>query len=69
MRVVLLRDIGEKSNDDYSYERSYRGNIINDGTRMLVVFRYTFGENLEILAYLYWPGLILDGDGILCFTN
>jgi len=22
---------------------------------------YSFGENLEILAYLYWPGLVLVG--------
>ncbi|MEL7450062.1 MAG: O-antigen ligase domain-containing protein [Pseudomonadota bacterium] len=28
---------------------------------MLVLSLYTFGENLEILAYLYWPGLLLVG--------
>jgi len=22
---------------------------------------YSFGENLEVLAYLYWPGLIYVG--------
>ncbi|MDF5716068.1 MAG: hypothetical protein PUP93_19810, partial [Rhizonema sp. NSF051] len=22
---------------------------------------YTFGENLEILSYLYWPGLVILG--------
>jgi hypothetical protein len=30
---------------------------------LLVIFTYTFGENLEILAYLYWPGLIMIGIG------
>ncbi len=28
---------------------------------ILLLFLYTFGENLEILAYLFWPGLILVG--------
>ncbi len=28
---------------------------------MLVLSFYSFGENLEILAYLYWPGLIIVG--------
>ncbi|MBT8086613.1 MAG: O-antigen ligase domain-containing protein, partial [Gammaproteobacteria bacterium] len=28
---------------------------------MLVLGLYTFGENLEILAYLYWPGLVMVG--------
>jgi hypothetical protein len=32
-------------------------------TMLLVIFLYTFGENLEILAYLYWPGLIGIGMG------
>lgn len=27
----------------------------------LVLFLYTFGENLEILAYLFWPGLVILG--------
>jgi hypothetical protein len=31
---------------------------------MLVIFVYTFGENLEILAYLYWPGMIMIGIGL-----
>jgi len=26
-----------------------------------LLFVYSFGENLEILAYLIWPGLILIG--------
>jgi hypothetical protein len=28
---------------------------------VLILFMYTFGENLEILAYLYWPGLVMMG--------
>jgi hypothetical protein len=28
---------------------------------LITIFLYTFGENLEILAYLYWPGLIVIG--------
>lgn len=28
---------------------------------VLLLFLYTFGENLEILAYLFWPGLIVLG--------
>lgn len=28
---------------------------------VLLVFLYSFGENLEILAYLYWPALVLIG--------
>jgi len=31
---------------------------------ILVLFLYTFGENLEILPYLTWPGLIFIGLGI-----
>jgi hypothetical protein len=34
-------------------------------TMLLVIFLYTFGENLEILAYLFWPGLIAIGMGFL----
>jgi len=30
---------------------------------ILVLFFYTFGENLEILAYLFWPGLVMMGIG------
>ena len=30
---------------------------------LFILFLYTFGENLEILAYLYWPGLVLMGIG------
>lgn len=28
---------------------------------MLVLFTYTFAENLEILIYLFWPGMIIVG--------
>ncbi|QHU98719.1 O-antigen ligase domain-containing protein [Synechocystis sp. CACIAM 05] len=30
---------------------------------LFILFLYTFGENLEILAHLYWPGLIIMGLG------
>jgi hypothetical protein len=30
---------------------------------VFIIFLYTFGENLEILAYLYWPALIMIGMG------
>ncbi len=28
---------------------------------LFILFLYTFGENLEILVYLYWPGMIAMG--------
>jgi hypothetical protein len=28
---------------------------------LLILFFYTFGENLEILSYLFWPGLVMIG--------
>ncbi len=28
---------------------------------IILLFAYTFGENLEILCYLFWPGLLLVG--------
>ena len=28
---------------------------------MLVLFIYTFAENLEVLIYLYWPGMVIVG--------
>ncbi|MEM7431057.1 MAG: O-antigen ligase domain-containing protein [Pseudomonadota bacterium] len=31
---------------------------------MLVLSLYTFGENLEILAYLFWPGLMVVGHAL-----
>jgi hypothetical protein len=30
---------------------------------VMILFLYTFGENLEILVYLYWQGLIVMGIG------
>lgn len=30
---------------------------------VMILFLYTFGENLEILVYLYWPGLLAMGIG------
>ena len=30
----------------------------------LVLLMYSFGENLEVLAYLYWPGLLLIGKSL-----
>ena len=31
---------------------------------LMILFLYTFGENLEILAYLVWPGLLFLGMGV-----
>ena len=31
---------------------------------VLVLVLYSFGENLEILAYLFWPALILFGKAL-----
>ena len=31
---------------------------------ILALVLYSFGENLEILAYLYWPALILIGKSL-----
>ena len=28
---------------------------------VIIITFYTFGENLEILSYLFWPGLIVVG--------
>ena len=28
---------------------------------LFILFLYTFGENLEVLVYLYWPGMIIMG--------
>ena len=33
---------------------------------LFILFLYTFGENLEILAYLFWPGLVVMG---IAFKN
>ena len=29
----------------------------------VILFFFSFGENLEILAYLFWPGLVVLGAG------
>ena len=35
------------------------------GLQMLIlIFVYTFAENLEILSYLYWPALVVIGLGL-----
>ncbi len=31
---------------------------------LLVLWLYSFGENLEVLAYLYWPALVIIGIGL-----
>ncbi|MBD1841401.1 O-antigen ligase family protein [Coleofasciculus sp. FACHB-64] len=31
---------------------------------ILVIFMFTFGENIEALAYVYWPGLVMLGISI-----
>ncbi len=36
---------------------------------ILILFLYTFGENLEILPYLIWPGLIFIGLGVAIPEN
>jgi len=42
--------------------RSQKYEVARVGLGVLfTLFLYTFGENLEILAYLYWPGLIIIG--------
>jgi len=28
---------------------------------IIILFMYTFGENLEILVYLFWPGMLIMG--------
>ncbi len=33
---------------------------------MLILIMFSFGENLEILAYLFWPALVLIG---IAFRN
>jgi hypothetical protein len=42
--------------------RSRQSEIARTGLSMvLVLWLYSFGENLEILAYLYWPALVIIG--------
>ena len=33
-------------------------------TILLICILFSFGENLEGLAYLYWPGLVVVGMGL-----
>ncbi|APG61674.1 capsular biosynthesis protein [Sphingorhabdus lutea] len=37
--------------------------LISSFIMMVILWLYSFGENLEILAYQYWPALILIGMG------
>jgi hypothetical protein len=42
--------------------KSQKSQVASVGLSMiLILFLYTFGENLEILAYLYWPALLIMG--------
>jgi hypothetical protein len=42
--------------------KSQRSETAKVGMSMIfILFLYTFGENLEILAYLYWPALLIMG--------
>jgi len=46
-------------------KNAYRNPRARVGLSMvLLLLLYSFGENLEILAYLYWPALILIGVGL-----
>lgn len=41
---------------------SQRYSLGSVGLSMIIIlFLYTFGENLEILVYLYWPGMVMMG--------
>ena len=42
--------------------RSIKSEAASTGFAMsLVLLLYSFGENLEILSYLYWPALVVMG--------
>ena len=42
--------------------KASRGEVEKAGfALMLILFLYSFGENLEILAYLFWPALVVIG--------
>jgi hypothetical protein len=42
--------------------KSQKSETASVGLSMIfIIFLYTFGENLEILAYLYWPALVMVG--------
>ena len=49
----------------YLFYLSMRSALARTGLGvMLVLSLYTFGENLEILAYLFWPGLLVVGSAL-----
>ena len=49
----------------YLAANAIRSDIARTGLGvMLVLSLYSFGENLEILAYLYWPGLMVVGHAL-----
>ena len=46
--------------------RARLGALQRTGLAMILILAlYSFGENLEILAYLFWPGLILIGKALV----
>lgn len=55
--AVSFMDLLIKSNDRRRPTAQVGLSII------MILFLYTFGENLEILVYLFWPGLIVMGIG------
>lgn len=46
---------------DLLYRASYSPVARMGLAMILLLFLYTFGENLEILAYLFWPALVILG--------
>jgi len=54
MLVTLLDMLRRAASSSYRIGSTGLGVII-------ILFMYTFGENLEILVYLYWPGMLVMG--------
>lgn len=54
MLVTLLDMLRRAASSSYRLGSTGLGVII-------ILFMYTFGENLEILVYLYWPGMLVMG--------
>lgn len=54
MLVTLLDLLRRAASSSYRLGSTGLGVII-------ILFMYTFGENLEILVYLYWPGMLVMG--------
>ncbi|WP_411875440.1 O-antigen ligase domain-containing protein [Vulcanococcus limneticus] len=54
MLVTLLELLRRAASASYRLGSTGLGVII-------ILFMYTFGENLEILVYLYWPGMLVMG--------